>query len=152
MLAVPAGMILVAAVIAAGPANALDTTGYTGPIVANGGLCLDDQGARTANFNPIQLYVCNGTNAQTWTLGADNTIRGMGKCIDIQNGAHAAGTLVELYDCNGTGAQVWLPQSNGSFRNPQSDKCLDDSGAAANGENQAQIWECDGATSELFTY
>ncbi len=152
MLAVPAGMALAAAVIAAGPANALDGAGYTGPIFAYGGLCLDVQGANTANFTPVQVYGCNSTDAQQWTLGTDYTIRALGKCLDVQYGGTAAGTPVELYDCNGTGSQVWLPQGDGSFRNPQSDKCLEDTGSSASGGTQAEIWECDGNSSELFTY
>ena len=40
----------------------------------------------------------------------------------------ATGTLVDLYTCNGTGAQVWQPQSGGALLNPQSGKCLDDTG------------------------
>ena len=151
MLAVPTGVALAAAVVAAGPANALDGAGHTGPIFA-GSLCLDDQGAGTANFNPVQVHGCNGTGAQQWTLGSDNTIRGMGKCLDIQYGGTSDGTPVELYDCNGTGAQQWIPQSNGSFYNPQSGKCLNDTGSSASGGTQAEIWDCNGNYSELFTY
>ena len=39
-----------------------------GPITGYEGLCLDDRSASTANFNPIQVYTCNGTNAQQWTV------------------------------------------------------------------------------------
>src|ERR1700722_6607848 len=37
-------------------------TGSTGPITGYEGLCLDDRSASTADFNPIQVYTCNGTN------------------------------------------------------------------------------------------
>src|ERR1700691_5740022 len=33
----------------------------TGQITGYQGLCLDDRSASTANFNPIQVYTCNGT-------------------------------------------------------------------------------------------
>ena len=38
------------------------------PITGYHGLCLDDRGASTADFNPIQVYTCNGTSAQQWTV------------------------------------------------------------------------------------
>jgi hypothetical protein len=48
--------------------------------------------------------------------------------MDINGGGTADGTKVDLYDCNNTAAQVFIPQSNGSLYNPQSGKCLDDTG------------------------
>jgi chitinase len=116
------------------------TTG-SGPITGYEGLCLDDRSASTANFNPVQVYTCNGTSAQTWTVGSGNTLQVLGKCLDVNAAGTANGTTVDLYDCNGTGAQVWQPQSNGELINPESGKCLDDTGFGGSG-TQAQIWSC----------
>ncbi len=152
MMAVPTSAALAAAVFAAGPANAAEVSGSTGPIMAYGGMCLDDAGAGTANFNPIQVYACNSTGAQQWTIDtAGNTIQALGKCLDVQGGGTADGTLVDLYDCNGTGAQEWIPQGNGSFYNPQSNKCLDDTGWWASGGTQATISDCTDSYGELYT-
>jgi hypothetical protein len=96
-------------------------SGATGPIVGYGGLCIDDRAASTANFNPVQVYTCNGTAAQQWTVvQAGSTLHVLGKCLDINGGGTANGATVDLYDCNGTAAQVFIPQSNGSLYNPQS--------------------------------
>jgi chitinase len=116
-------------------------SGSTGPITGYQGLCLDDRSASTANFNPVQVYTCNGTSAQSWTVGAGNTLQVLGKCLDVNAAGTANGTLVDLYDCNGTGAQVWTPQSNGELVNPESGKCLDDTGFGGAG-TQVQIWAC----------
>ena len=63
---------------------------------------------------PVQVYTCNGTNAQQWTVvQAGSTLQALGKCMDINGGGTADGTTVDLYDCNNTGAQVFIPQSNG---------------------------------------
>jgi chitinase len=125
--------------------------GGTGPITGYAGLCLDDRSASTANFNPIQVYTCNGTNAQNWTVNSsNNTLRVLGKCLDINSGGTANGTTVDLYDCNGTGAQVWVPQSNGSLLNPQSGKCLDDTGWSTTPGTQAQIWACSGNANQKW--
>jgi chitinase len=117
------------------------TTSGTGPITGYEGLCLDDRSASTADFNPIQVYTCNGTNAQDWTVGSGNTLQVLGMCLDVDAAGTANGTLVDLYACNGTGAQVWEPQSNGELLNPESGKCLDDTGYGGSG-TQGQIWSC----------
>ena len=114
----------------------------TGPVTGYNGLCLDVRGANSANFTPVQVYTCNGTNAQQWTVvQAGSTLRALGKCLDINGGGTADGTTVDLYDCNTTGAQVFIPQSNGSLYNPQSNKCLDDTNFGGSG-TQLQIWDC----------
>jgi cellulose 1,4-beta-cellobiosidase len=38
----------------------------SGPVTGYQGLCLDDRAASTAPLNPVQVYTCNGTGAQTW--------------------------------------------------------------------------------------
>jgi Ricin-type beta-trefoil lectin domain/Glycosyl hydrolases family 18 len=122
----------------------------TGPITGYEGLCLDDRSASTANFNPIQVYTCNGTNAQQWTVESNNTLEVLGKCLDVDAAGTTNGTTVDLYTCNGTGAQTWVAQSNGSLVNPNSGKCLDDTGFGGSG-TQAQIWSCTGGTNQQWT-
>jgi Ricin-type beta-trefoil lectin domain/Glycosyl hydrolases family 16 len=114
----------------------------TGPVTGYNGLCMDVRGANNANFTPVQVYTCNGTNAQQWTVvQAGSTLHALGKCLDINGGGTADGTKVDLYDCNTTAAQVFIPQSNGSLYNPQSNKCLDDTNFGGSG-TQLQIWDC----------
>jgi Ricin-type beta-trefoil lectin domain len=161
LIAIPAGAALVvAAVIAVGSvggapqdtaAVSAESGGNAAPIKAYGGLCLDDQGAGTQNFNPIQVYTCNGTGAQQWTIDPNgNTIQALGKCLDVQNGGTADGTPVDLYDCNGTGAQEWIPQSDGTIVNPQSNKCLRNTSWSVSGGAQEQIWDCADAYSQIY--
>src|ERR1700728_533209 len=119
------------------------SSGATGPITGYEGLCLDDRGAITTNYNPIQVYTCNGTNAQQWTVETNDTLEVLGKCLDVDAAGTANGTTVDLYTCNGTGAQTWEPQSGGALLNPESGKCLDDTGYGGSG-TQAQIWSCTG--------
>ena len=117
-------------------------SGATGQITGYNGLCLDDRAASTADFNPVQVYTCNGTAAQNWTVvTAGSTLQVFGMCADINGGGTADGTTVDLYTCNGTGAQVWEPQSDGALYNPQSNKCLDDTNYGGSG-TQLQIWDC----------
>ncbi len=126
------------------------STSTTGAITGYGGLCLDDRSASTADFNPVQVYTCNGTNAQQWTVGSDGTLQTLGECLDVDAAGTANGTTVDLYDCNGTGAQIWQPQSDGALLNPESGKCLDDTGWSTTPGTQAQIWSCTGAANQAW--
>ncbi|HWC84530.1 MAG TPA: ricin-type beta-trefoil lectin domain protein [Pseudonocardiaceae bacterium] len=126
-------------------------TGTTGPITGYDGLCVDDQSASTANYNPVQVYTCNGTSAQQWTVvQAGSTLHVLGKCMDIDAGGTADGTKIDLYDCNNTAAQVFIPQSNGSLYNPQSNKCLDDTGWSTTPGTQLEIWDCTGNANQVW--
>jgi chitinase len=116
-------------------------TGATGPITGYEGLCLDDRSASTANFNPVQVYTCNGTNAQSWTVESNGTLQVLGGCLDVAGAGTTNGTLVDYYPCNGTGAQSWVHESNGELVNTNSGKCLDDTGFGGSG-TQVQIWTC----------
>jgi chitinase len=121
----------------------------TGPITGYQGLCLDDRSASTALFNPIQVYTCNGTNAQQWTVESNGTLQVLGMCLDVAGAGTANGTKVDLYTCNGTGAQDWVHQSNGELVNPNSGKCLDDTGYGGSG-TQVQIWACAGTSNQQW--
>jgi hypothetical protein len=124
----------------------------TGPITGYDGLCVDVRGASTANFTPVQVYTCNGTNAQQWTVvEAGSTLHALGKCMDIDGGGTADGTTVDLYDCNDTAAQVFIPQSDGALYNPQSGKCLDDTNWSTTPGTQLQIWDCTGNANQQWT-
>ncbi len=97
------------------------TTGGTGggpghPITGLGGKCVDVAGASSTNGAAVQLYDCNGTSAQDWTVGSDGSLRALGKCMDVASAGTADGSLVQLYDCNGTNAQKWTV-SNGELVN-----------------------------------
>jgi predicted chitinase len=144
--------VLGAAVLAAGVA--VSTAGVahagTGAITGYQGLCLDDRAASTALFNPIQVYTCNGTNAQQWTVGSNSTLQVLGMCLDVNSAGTADGTTVDLYTCNNTVAQVWQPQSNGALLNPNSGKCLDDTAWGGSG-TQVEIWDCNGGSNQSWT-
>jgi len=122
-----------------------------GPITGLGGKCVDVAAANTANGTPIQLYDCNGTAAQTWTVGnTDNSIRALGKCLDVTAASSADGAKVQLYDCNNTGAQKWTA-SNGALVNTGSGKCLDVTDRNTANGTRLQIWTCSGTTNQRWT-
>lgn len=125
-------------------------SGRTGPITGIGGACVDVAAASTANGTAIQLYGCNGTAAQSWTVAGDGTLRALGKCLDVTSAGTANGTKIQLWDCNGTAAQVWAAQSNGTLRNPASGRCLDATGNSSANGTRLQIWDCFGGANQVW--
>src|SRR5437867_6573715 len=121
-----------------------------GPITGFGGKCVDVAGANTANGTQIQLFTCNGSNAQQWTVGnADASIRALAKCLDVAGAGTANGTRVQLWDCNGTGAQKWT--ANGTqLVNTGSGKCLDATGVSSADGTPLQIWDCTGGANQQW--
>ncbi|MFC7546056.1 ThuA domain-containing protein [Plantactinospora sp. GCM10030261] len=122
----------------------------TGPIVGLAGKCLDVRNAGTADGTQIQLYTCNGTAAQTWTVTPNSTVKALGKCLDVSGGGSANGTKIQLWTCNGTGAQNWSAQADGSVRNPQSGKCLDVSGNNPADSTPVHLWTCHGGANQKW--
>jgi type 1 glutamine amidotransferase len=120
----------------------------SGPVRGLAGKCLDVSGAGTADGTKIQLYTCNGTNAQLWTVGS--TFRALGKCLDVSGGGTVNGTKVQLWTCNASGAQNWAPQADGTIRNPQSGRCLDVSQNNPADGQQIHIWDCLGAANQKW--
>jgi len=130
------------------PARAADPTG---PITGLAGKCIDVAGANSANGTAVQLFDCNGTGAQQWTVASDGTLRVLGKCMDLTSAGTANGTTVQLFDCNGTGAQKWTVTSAHDIVNPQSNRCLDVTGNNSANGTRLQIWDCSGGANQKWT-
>jgi glucosylceramidase len=127
------------------------SAGPTGPITGLGGKCVDVAGANPANGTQVQLFTCNGTSAQQWTVAADGSVQSLGKCLDVAAGGTADGTKVQLYDCNGSAAQKWTYTAARDLINPQANKCLDVTGASSADGTALQIWTCTGSTNQKWT-
>ncbi|MCB0563940.1 MAG: RICIN domain-containing protein, partial [Phaeodactylibacter sp.] len=71
--------------------------------------CLDLSLSQTDNGKNIQLFDCNGTDAQNWIYdGFTKAFRSAidpGKCLDVTESNFTNATNIQLWDCNGTDAQ-----------------------------------------------
>ncbi|NUP50518.1 MAG: hypothetical protein HOW97_24885 [Catenulispora sp.] len=121
-------------------------------------LCLDDRSGGSTDGTVIQVYACNATGAQNFTLYPDGTVRKYGKCLDITGGASATanGTKVELWTCLATNGapnvnQTWQVRSDRSLFNPNSGKCLDDPNSTTTNSTQVQIYTCNGTGAQKWT-
>ncbi|MFB9662636.1 ricin-type beta-trefoil lectin domain protein [Glycomyces mayteni] len=121
-----------------------------GAITGLAGKCLDVEASGTADGTPVQLYTCNGTNAQKWTTPGDGTLRALGKCLDVKGGGTADGTVVQLWTCNGTAAQQWAFSSANDIVNPQANKCLDVPWANSADGTNLQIVTCSGNAAQKW--
>ncbi|HLX86915.1 MAG TPA: ricin-type beta-trefoil lectin domain protein [Acidimicrobiales bacterium] len=115
--------------------------------------CIDDRGSGTSDGTPIQVYDCNGTNAQTWlhdASGKTTSFSVMGMCMDDSGSGTSNGTKIQLYQCNNTGAQQWTPGPNGSLQ--IFGKCLDDPGSNTTNGTQLQLYTCNGTNAQRWIY
>ncbi|MFF2331057.1 MULTISPECIES: lectin [unclassified Streptomyces] len=113
--------------------------------------CLDAAGGSGADGTAVQLYDCNGTAAQRWTVAADGSLQTLGACLDVTSGSTANGAKVQLYTCNGSSAQRWTYNaSTGDIVNTAADKCLDITDQSTANGARAQIWTCTGAANQKW--
>ncbi|MFE7393004.1 RICIN domain-containing protein [Streptomyces sp. NPDC057582] len=125
--------------------------GTGGTITGLSGKCVDVAGASAANGTAVQLYDCNGTAAQKWTVGSDGTIRALGKCLDVKDNSTADGAQLQLWDCTGGGNQRWGVSGARDIVNVQADKCMDATGNASANGTRLQIWTCAGTANQKWT-
>jgi hypothetical protein len=124
----------------------------TGPVPSGvSGKCLDDYHSGTGDGNVIDIFDCNTTNAQDWTIDPGDTLQDFGKCLQPSGGGTASGTPIVLSACDGISAQQWSPGANGSLVNTASGLCLADPGASTTNGTQLQLAVCDGTAGENWT-
>jgi hypothetical protein len=140
--------VTAALLVGASPASAADPVG---PITGLAGKCVDVAAANSADGTAVQLFTCNGTNAQQWTMAGDGTVRALGKCLDVAAAATADGTKVQLFTCNGTAAQRWTYSAGRDLVNPNANKCLDVTGNVSTDATRLQIWTCTGGANQKWT-
>ncbi|KIF71533.1 ricin B lectin [Streptomyces sp. AcH 505] len=114
------------------------------------GKCLDVNAGSSANGAAVQIWGCNGTDAQIWSARTDGTLRALGKCLDATGAGTANGTKIEIWDCNGGTNQQWQVY-NGGYRNPVSGRCLDDPAASTTDGTQLVLWDCNGSANQKWT-
>ncbi|MCX3061561.1 ricin-type beta-trefoil lectin domain protein [Streptomyces beihaiensis] len=130
--------------------NAMDRKVTTvGPIVtaftlsSGGKLCVDDALSATTPGNKVQVYTCNGTSAQKWSIGTDHTVRVHGMCLDTTGNATTSGTKVVIDTCNGDPTQQWRTTTSGKLALAANNNlCLTDPSASATKGTQLTVSGC----------
>ncbi|WP_433136152.1 ricin-type beta-trefoil lectin domain protein [Actinomadura nitritigenes] len=116
-----------------------------GPIVSglDSSFCVDDSGGKHADNDDIQIYTCNNTAAQNWSINPDGTItNGDNMCLAVAANGTANGSRVILWTCDNGAEQQWHLDSSGQIWNPQASKCLDDPRSSTTNGTNLEIYDC----------
>jgi streptogrisin C len=124
--------------------------GGTSRIIGYADKCIDVPNSSPGDGVQLQIWDCNGTNAQNWTFPGDGTIRAFGYCMDVAWGSTANGAAIQLATCSGNPAQQFVLTGAGDLVNPQSNRCVDVSGwNSASGTKLVQ-WDCHGGANQKW--
>ncbi|MGW2748614.1 RICIN domain-containing protein [Streptomyces sp. NPDC001450] len=149
---------LIAAGLAATPANALSTEGHQLKLQDN--LCLDIPNGNAVVGAQIQRWGCNGTPAQQWNLvDVDSThhlvqsAMNTSLCLNNWEGGDKTGNHIKLYYCanSGDGSFNWVHKGNGTQMQPRVAvvNCLDAWSGTGQG-NEIRLYPCTDAPGENF--
>lgn len=129
------------------------STGVITLVNSQSGTCLDTAGRIFANGTTEDIYACNGTPAQVWTLTTSGQLTqdGGAYCLDDNNSDNTPGARVQLWSCNGGANQQWVLQSNGSITGVSSGLCIDVSGEGTGDGTALVLWPCNGHPSEIWS-
>jgi hypothetical protein len=118
---------------------------HRGAIVGINGRCL------AAGRNGVELAACEDRVGQRWSAQGD-TVRILNRwCLDVSGSGEANGTPVIIYECNRTDAQQWQMRGDGTWRNPQSNKCLSTVSGRSDPGTRLVVFDCTGAQHQRWT-
>ncbi len=132
----------------AAPATPAAAPAVTGSLVGLAGKCLDANAGGTANGTVVQLYACNGSAAQRWTLVNGQITGPGGQCLDVTGGSSALGTRLQLWSCSGEANQQW--SLHDGVVTGLAGNCLDVTGNSSTDGTPVQMWSCSGADNQTF--
>lgn len=117
------------------------------------GKCLDNYHNKMVNANQIQLYHCNNTTAQKWTVTSNGTIvNANGYCLDVAGGTKAtAKSYVHLHTCSGSVAQVWTVSTTANtIVNRYNHLCMDVKGGSSADGTPVWLMACNGSPEQKW--
>lgn len=114
----------------------------TGRITADDGRCLDLFANNPADGNRIQVFTCNGTSAQTFTLATDGTLRVRDMCADVSRRA-----TVRITGCGDRDVTRWRAGGNGTLTSASSGRCLT---RPAAGRESVAMTRCSGSAAQKW--
>jgi len=112
--------------------------------------CIDVPSSDFSDSRQLQIYTCNGTNAQAFRFRANGTIEVGGKCMDLRQSNTNDGNAVQIYTCNGTQAQQFTLNGAGDLVSVLANKCVDVKDWNGNNGGLLQIWTCGGTANQKW--
>jgi chitinase len=128
--------------------------GTTTIVGNNSGLCLSVTGASTSAGATADLYTCNGSVSENWTVNSSGTITGnnSGLCLSTSGNSSALKATADINTCDGDSYEKWTVESNGTVENGASGLCLSVTGAGTANYATADLYTCNSSVSEFWTF
>jgi len=119
----------------------------------NSGLCLSVTGASTSAGALTDLYTCNGSVSENWTINSSGTITGnnSGLCLSVSGNSSTLKATTDINTCDGDSYEKWTVNSSGTIVNGASGLCLSVTGASTALKATEDIYTCNGSVSEYWT-
>jgi len=116
------------------------------------GKCLDVWHDGKANGTKVDLYRCNKTAAQQWTINSNGTIvDANGACLDNWQQKAKDGNPIKIYHCSTTDpAEQWRQVNTHELRNPETNMCLDDRAFSTTDGIPLELWSCNGGKNQQW--
>lgn len=128
----------------------------------NSNYVLDIASGSKNNGANVQLYLSNGTTAQSFKVTHDTngyvtfTNVNSGKALDVSGGKVANYSNIQQYNSNGTKSQKWIVQKSGSgytiISALDSNYVLDLSGGKVVNSRNIQLYQSNGSTAQQWTF
>ena len=129
----------------------------------NGSGVLDVEDGSVNDRANVQLYQCNFSKAQMWSISHDKDgfliIKnvGSGKCLDVKSARKVAGTNVQQFSANDSSAQKWIAIQTKGHRYElvsaiSSELCLDVSGGNSFNGSNIQLYSRNGSDAQGFSF
>lgn len=97
----------------------------------------------------MDLYPCDNTSSQDWTVSDNETIQMSGDCVDVSGGS-TEGAAVVLDPCSGSETQQWLLGPDGDLVSPHTGFCMDDPGSSTADGTPLDISACTGGDNQVW--
>ena len=130
-------------------AQAGESTSLVGSL---SGKCLSVTGGSTSAGAAADIYTCNGSAGENWTLESDGAVVGgpSGDCLQVAGGSVADYAGVDIEPCDGATDQQWTVTPAGTLVGVASGLCLSVSGGSTANDATADIYSCNGSGSESW--
>ena len=120
-------------------------TDRIGLIRGQNGVCLDLNGGVSFDGNHVQVYDCNGSGAQLWSLASDGTLRVAGKCALVEGD-----NTVHIVGCDGRTTAQWSVAGQ-RLINAANSRCLTDPSGGSRSGTGVTVTECDGSAKQRWS-
>ncbi|WP_416979726.1 protein kinase domain-containing protein [Streptomyces sp. T028] len=101
----------------------------------------------TADPSNAAISTCTGGAAQTWSFGANGTLKGANGYLTATAGSYALKTAAEY---TGGGLQRWRLNADGEIVNEETGNCVDVNGSAIADGTRVTLYLCTGKTNQAW--